>query len=71
MERKLSRIESLDSAMVEVLRRKTGQERLKIGFGMWRFARQIISAGIRDQHPDWTEEQVAVAVSQRMSSGTL
>lgn len=71
MERKLNRIEMPDSEMVRVLREKTGQERLEIGFGMWRFARQIISAEICDQHPDWMEEEVNQDVSRRMFGGTM
>jgi hypothetical protein len=71
MERKLNRIEMPDSEMVRVLREKTGQERLEIGFGTWRFAKQNISAEICDQHPDWMEEEVNQDVSRRMFGGTM
>jgi hypothetical protein len=44
----------LDDAMCEILRQKTEAERLAIAFGMWRFARDMIRANFRHEHPDWS-----------------
>ena len=59
-----------DEAMITLLRAKSGTERLRIAFGMWRTARLIVTAGVRDQHPEWTEAQVEREVARRMSHGT-
>lgn len=37
----------------------TGEERLLLAFEMSLFARDLASAGIRRQHPDWEETRVA------------
>lgn len=63
-------IELLDDVMVEILRKKTPAERLAMGLEMNRTARLMIAAGLRDYHPDWTEEEVAVEVGRRMLDGT-
>ncbi len=42
MSRDLLRIEVIDDAMAEVLRRKTPAERLAIGFGLWRSAQKLL-----------------------------
>ncbi|SRR5579884_142377 len=41
------RIEIMDEAMAEVLRRKTPAERLQIGFGLWRSARKLLRGSWR------------------------
>jgi len=47
-------IEAPDDAMCEILRGKTEAQRLAIAFGMWTFAREMIRANLRQEHPDWT-----------------
>ena len=59
-----------DDAMAALLRAKSGTERLRMAFGMWRTARLIVTAGVRDQHPEWTDAQVGREVARRMSHGT-
>jgi hypothetical protein len=56
--------------MVVVYRDKTPTQRLQIAFGMWRSARKLIVAAVRNQHPDFTEDQVQREVARRMSNGT-
>jgi hypothetical protein len=63
------RIEILDETMVALLRTKAGVERLQMAFGMWRTAKLIVTAGVRDQHPEWTAGQVQREVARRMSHG--
>jgi hypothetical protein len=41
------RIEVMDDAMAEVLRRKTPAERIAIGFGLSRSARKILQAQLQ------------------------
>lgn len=36
----------------------TGEQRLRLAAEMNELARRLAKAGIRDAHPDWTEEQV-------------
>jgi hypothetical protein len=62
-------IEVVDEAMAEVLCRKTGAERLQMAFGLWRFARLMVRAGVRSRHPEWTEAEVAREVARRMLHG--
>jgi hypothetical protein len=43
----------------EILRAMTGEQRVLLAFEMSTFARELARAGIRQQHPDWPEENVA------------
>ena len=43
--------------MAEVYRQKTPTQRLAIAFSMWRSGRQIVTAAVRNQFPDWSEQQ--------------
>jgi hypothetical protein len=45
-----------------ILRKMSGQQRLQIAEEMFWSARKLKAAGIRHQHPDWTEEQVQAEV---------
>lgn len=62
-------IESVDNEMALVLRQKTTTERLQIGFGMWRSARELLAALLRRQHPSWSEQDLAAEVALRLSHG--
>ncbi|QDV29955.1 hypothetical protein Spb1_18810 [Planctopirus ephydatiae] len=37
---------------------------------MWETAREMIRGTIRQQHPDWSEEQVLREAANRLSHGT-
>jgi Rv0078B-related antitoxin len=63
--------EILSDEMAAILRAKTGAERLEIAFGMWRFARQMIEATARAEHPEWTERELQQHVAWRMSHGAV
>ena len=43
----------------QILRNLTGEQRLLLAWEMSLFARELARAGIRQDHPDWTEAQVA------------
>jgi len=51
--------DSAREIQLQVQRAKTGEERLLLAFEMSLFARDLASAGIRRQHPDWDEGRVA------------
>jgi hypothetical protein len=42
----------------QILRNMTGEQRLLLAWDMSMFARELARAGIRNDHPDWTEAQV-------------
>ena len=57
--------------MAAIYRQKTPTERLQIGFGMWRAARKLVAAGVRHQHPDWSDDNVTREIARRMSHGLV
>ena len=59
----------MSSEMADVYRRKTPTERLQIGFGMWRAAHKLVSAGVRREHPEWSDEDVSHEIARRLSHG--
>jgi len=63
-------IEVVDDEMADVLRRKTGAERLQIVDALYRAAWQLAESNIRSSHPDWTVVPVRSAVAQRIAGGT-
>ena len=56
--------------MVEVLRAKSGAERLAIAFGMFRSARRMIASQLRSEHPDWDDETLQREVARRIALGS-
>ena len=55
--------------MAEILRQKTPAERLEIAFGMWRSARDMLTAMLTSRHPDWTHDRIVEEVARRLSHG--
>ncbi len=64
-------IEVVDDKMAQVLRLKTGAERLQIASEMFSSARQMIINMLRSQHPDWNEQKVNAETARRLSHGAL
>lgn len=64
-------IEVVDDEMAQVLRGKTGPERLRIASDMFSSARRMLIAALRSGHPDWDERQVAEEAARRLSHGAL
>jgi hypothetical protein len=62
-------IEVVDDLMIPCLRAKTPAERLDMAAEMWRFARNTYLALARQQHPDWTPEQIQREARRRMCAG--
>jgi hypothetical protein len=61
----------VDSAMAQVLREKTEAERLAIAHGMWSHARKMITAILRDEHPDWSVMEIQRETARRLSHGAV
>lgn len=49
---------------VAALRRMSGAEKLRSAFGLYWGARRIKAARLREQHPEWTEEEVQQRVKE-------
>lgn len=47
----------------------TPAERLQQAFGMWDVAKNMIRGVLRQEHPDWTEEQILREAARRLSHG--
>ncbi len=61
----------MDEEMAEVLRGMTISERLRIASRMFVSARKAIISILRDQHPDWSEEQIIRETARRLSHGAI
>jgi len=59
-------IEVVDDAVADVLRRKTPAERIAMIFDANDTMRLIIEGGLRTQHGEWSDEEVAAEVARRM-----
>ena len=57
--------------MAEVLRGKTGAERLAIANGMFRSARQMLLSHLHTEHPEWDETQINEETARRLSHGPV
>jgi len=49
---------------IEIYRRMPGTRRSKLAEQMFWFARDLKTAGVRHQHPDWAEEKVIAEVNR-------
>ena len=54
----------LSPEYLATLRRMTGAQKLRAAAGLYWTARKIKAARLRQQHPDWTEEQVQQKVKE-------
>ena len=68
--RHIGNIETIDAALADALRNKTAAERVQMIGAANRTARILAAAGIRYQHPDWTDAQVHKEVLKRVCGGT-
>ena len=62
-------VEILDPVVVEILRSKTPAERLAQAFRMWETARLMTRSSVRQQYPNWSDEQVLKESAKRLSHG--
>ncbi len=50
---------------LEILRAMSGEQRMMLAYEMSMFMREIAKEGIRRDHPDWTEAQIARELLRR------
>jgi hypothetical protein len=44
--------------LIEAYRAMSGEKRLQIAEQLYWFAREMKAAGLRHQHPDWSEDRI-------------
>lgn len=59
------RIERSDYRLLDISASWTPARRMKAVADMMRAAREIMTAGVRQQHPDWTDAEVKREVARR------
>jgi len=64
-------IEVVDDVMADVLRKKTPAERIRIGFSLWIFSREILITGLRRKHPEWDADRIKREAARRLSHGAV
>jgi len=57
--------------MAEILRGKSGAERLRIAEGLFIMAREGIRNTLRAEHPDWDEGRITAETARRLSHGAV
>ncbi len=62
-------LEVMEDSVAEVLRRKTGAERLRIASDIYARARRMLHSYLRQQHPDWSNDQIMREAARRLSHG--
>ncbi len=65
-----SRIEVVDDKVAEILRKKTGLERLEMVWDSWTLFCQRMEAHLRGIHPEWTSDEIQKEIVKRVLSGT-
>ncbi len=65
------RIEVIDDATAAMFRAMTPAERVACAFRAHRMARQMVTAVVRNNHPDWSDDLVNREVARRMSGGAV
>jgi hypothetical protein len=64
------RIEVIDDAVAEILRKKSPAEKVGMIVDADRVMRLRVEAALRTWHPDWTEQDVRREVARRMTRET-
>ena len=59
----------IDQLQLEAYRRMTGEERLKIGLGLYEASVAIAREGIRNRYPDASEAEIAEKLKARIRAG--
>lgn len=59
------RIEILDGAMVDVLRRKTAMERVAMVFDAEQTLLAMLGSHLQQSHPDWSQAQIGEEIARR------
>ena len=62
----LRQIEMVDDRMADILRAKSGMERLRLAHEAWELARERLTAFLAARHPEWNREEVLREVARRL-----
>ncbi len=62
----IRRIEVIDDATAEAMRRLGGPRRLRMMSELSRAGRVLMASRVRDQNPDWAPELVEIEVARRL-----
>lgn len=62
-------IELIEPEVAAIYRRMSHGQRMQVAIGMWNSARQMIQGTLRQQNPDWTEEEIQRETAARLSHG--
>lgn len=60
-------LEVIDDETAKVLRHMRPQDRVKRGLAMGEFAREVIAARVREEHPDWCANQIIRETARRFA----
>ena len=63
-------IEVIDDKVAEILKRKTGQDRLQMVWDSWTYFHERLRAYLKGIHPEWTQEQIQKEIARRVTDGT-
>jgi hypothetical protein len=58
----------IEAMQIKIARSMSVEQRLELAFEMSMTCRELMRAGVRHQHPDWSEAQVAREVHRRAFS---
>jgi len=56
-----------EAEYIRILRAMTPEQKLRAAEGLYDSARDLKAAVLRADHPDWTEEQIQIAVRDWLS----
>ena len=59
----------IDQLQLEAYRQMTGEQRLKIGLGLYEASLAIAREGIRNRYPDASEAEIAEKLKARIRAG--
>jgi hypothetical protein len=57
----------IDRVYLDILRRKTGEERLRLGMELYEMAFRVVQDGVRHQFPGWNAKQVYTETLRRFA----
>lgn len=64
-------IETPDPEVVAALRRLSGRDTLRQALAAHELGRQLVEAGIRGEHSEWSDQQVQIEIIRRMHGDAI
>ncbi len=64
-------IEVVDDKIAEIIKAKSGMERLNMVWDAWTIFEKRIRVYLKNRHPEWTEEQIQEEMVRRVTYGVL